>query len=103
MIAVRYVALAALVVWLGGSMASVAGEIFQRLDLLSYGCGAVIIICFFIMKFMGPPPRAFLPRLGLVVLMLLVAAYAGLRHPSTAILSLNVGFGAILLFWYIRE
>jgi len=62
MIAVRYVALAALVVWLAGSMTAVAAEMFRRPDLVAYTCGAVIVVCFVVMKFVGPPPRAFFKR-----------------------------------------
>ncbi len=84
-------------------MASVAGEMFRRVDLLSYACGALIVICFLVMKFVGPPPQAFFPRLAVILLMLAVAGYARVRHLSATAASVNVALGAILLFWYTRE
>jgi hypothetical protein len=103
MFAIRYVALAALVVWLGGMIVlglvvapsvfrvlqahdpsagrvlggDVFGDILRQFSLLGYGCGAIIILCLFIMKFMGPPPRAFALRTAIVALMLALAVYAG--------------------------
>ena len=103
MFAVRYAALAALVVWLGGMVVlgllvapstfrvlqahqagagrvlagALFGDILRQFYLLAYGCGGVILLCLFIMKFMGPPPRAFVLRAAVVTLMLALAAYAG--------------------------
>ncbi len=53
------------------------GDILRRFYLLAYGCGAVSIVCLFIIKFMGPPPRAFALRVAIVAVMLALAAYAG--------------------------
>jgi len=102
MFVVRYVALAALVIWIGGQLTSVAGEIFDRPDLLAYACGSIIVAALLVMKFVGPPPHAFAPRLALVVLMLAVAAATGARARVTA-MTLNLALGAVLLFWYVRE
>jgi uncharacterized protein DUF4149 len=104
MVIVRYVALAALVVWLGGMVVlgllvapstfgvlqahdpaagrvlagALFGEILRRFHLLAYACGGVILIALFVMKFIGPPPYAFPIRAGLVALMLAVDLYAGI-------------------------
>ena len=52
-------------------------NVFRRKVNLAYGCGAVMILCLVIMKFMGPPPRAFALRVAIVAVMLALAAYAG--------------------------
>jgi hypothetical protein len=100
---VRYVALIALVSWLGGMLSLVtiapsvfevlhasdperghwlAGlvliDVFRQFHILAYVCGGVLFICLFIMKFVGPPPSAFLARAAIVVVMLLLSAYSGL-------------------------
>jgi hypothetical protein len=99
---VRYVALAALVVWLGGTMAALDGEWVRYLAPLSYACGAVTLIALFVMKFVGPPPRAFVARSALVAVMLAVTMLAFTRHvPSLLPITLTLGF--ILLAWYARE
>src|SRR5262249_57296914 len=84
MVAVRYVALLALVVWLGGMVmlgavvapstfrvlqaadpaagrvlaGALFGEILRLFHLLAYACGALIILALVVMKFVGPPPPA---------------------------------------------
>jgi hypothetical protein len=162
MLAVRYVALAALVVWLGGMVVlglvvapstfrvlqaaapengrvlagAVFGEVLRLFHLIAYACGAVILACFLVLKFIGPPPPAFLPRAAIVVLMLGLAIYSGvpvtreldaiqaqvagsvsrlpesdprrvrfdrLHRTSTALMTINMGLGLVLLFWYVRE
>ena len=96
-------ALLALVVWLGGMVAlgllvapstfrvleahdpaagrvlagAVFGEILRRFYLLAYVCGGVMLVCLLIMKFVGPPPRTFVARAAIVLVMLALAAYAG--------------------------
>jgi hypothetical protein len=102
-IVVRYAALAALALWLGGTSAlalltaptitgawaapswvsSPASE--AALDMyvglfhvLSYGCGAVLVVALLVIKFVGPPPAAFKARLAMVSLMVVCAAYSGL-------------------------
>ena len=99
---VRYLALAALAVWLGGMAvlglvvapavfraAPAAGptggvlagaaltEILHLFHLLVYACGAVLLVCLFVIKFVGPPPRAFKLRAALVAIMLAIAVYSG--------------------------
>ena len=91
MVVIRYLALTALVVWLGGMIVlgllvapstfgvlqtaaadaangrmlagAVFGEILRRFHFLAYGCGAILIVCLLAMKFIGPPPAAFIPRI----------------------------------------
>jgi uncharacterized membrane protein len=105
MFAVRYVALAALVVWVGGmlilawvvapAMVRALGDtdpinghlhaglafnaILQQFHLVAYACGAILIASLFLMKFVGPPPSAFVPRASVAALMLAIALYSGIR------------------------
>ena len=109
MLAVRYVALAALVVWLGGMVTLTFLSAPSPQDLLhfqsvGYACGAIIFVCLFVIKFVGPPPHDFFRRLGLVTVMLAVALYAGMRpQASTLSMRINTVLGFVLLFWYVRE
>jgi hypothetical protein len=104
MLAVRYVALAALVVWLGGMVTAAFGEFLRPFHLVSLGCGAVILVSLFIMKFVGPPPHAFVPRAALTALMLLVLGVSAvLRSASSVLVGINLVLGFVLLFWYVRE
>lgn len=162
MIFIRYLALLALVVWLGG-MATLGllvapqtfhilqasnpvdgrmlagalfGALLRQFHLIAYACGGVLLVCLFIMKFVGPPPHAFVARVGLVTLMLALALYSGvpvtrelaqvqsqvsgpvsqlpaadprrvrfdrLHRTSTTLMTINMGLGLVLLFWYVRE
>ena len=103
MIAIRYVALTALVVWLGGMVilgllvapstfgvlqaadpangrmlaGAVFGTILRRFHYVAYACGAILYIALFVMKFVGPPPQAFVLRAAIVFVMLVVALYSG--------------------------
>jgi hypothetical protein len=162
MFGVRYIALAALVVWLGGMIVlgllvapstfrvlqaadpatgrvlagALFGDILRQFYQLAYVCAAVILICLFVMKFMGPPPRAFILRAAIVAAMLALAMYAGvpvsreiaqiqsqvskpmnalpdtdprrvrfnqLHATSTTLMTINIGLGLVLLFWYVKE
>jgi hypothetical protein len=57
---------------------AVVGEILRGFHLLAYACGAILLICLLIIKFMGPPPRAFKVRIGIVSVMLAIALYSGI-------------------------
>ena len=109
MLAVRYVALAALVVWLGGLVAlawviAPSAENLERFHLVGYVCGAIVFVSLFVLKFVGPPPHDFFPRVGLVALMLLVAVYGNIWSQSPFIpMSIDIALGCVLLFWYARE
>ena len=133
MFVVRYVALVALAIWVGGtglllliayptlplvSGLGVAGirsgtfaEILHPFLALTYACAVCILACLSIVKLVGPPPRAFKLRIGLVALMLLVALYAGLPLPrslvrirsQSVLLAINLAIGLVLLGWYARD
>jgi len=93
-------------------------------------------VCLFAIKFLGPPPRAFIARAAIVVVMLIIAVYSGypvsreiaqiqshlsgpvnalpeadprrvrfdrLHQASTALMTINMALGLVLLFWYVRE
>jgi hypothetical protein len=115
---------------------AVFGAILRNFHFIAYGCGLVLLVCLFVMKFVGPPPQAFVARAAIVFGMLVVAAYSGvpvtrelesvqaqvagpvsqlppadprrvrfdrLHRTSTALMTLNMGLGLVLLFWYVRE
>lgn len=105
MLALRFVYVVALAVWLGGMTilgALVAPTTFQvlqgldpsggralagatfgtmvaRFHLISYGCGALLLITLVAMALLGPRPKAFAIRCGLVTAMLALAAFSGVR------------------------
>jgi uncharacterized membrane protein len=103
MFAVRYAALAALVVWLGGMVllglvvapstfrvlqahdpaggrvlaGALFGTILRQFHVISYICGFLILVSLVALKLIGPPPAAFPARAALVALMLGLAVYSG--------------------------
>jgi hypothetical protein len=106
MFAVRYVTLAALVVWLGGLitlalLTAPPPEVLGQFQPVGYACGAIMFVCLVVLKFVGPPPHDFFPRIGLVAAMLAVTLYAGTR--SQASLVIDIALGAVLLLWYAKE
>jgi uncharacterized protein DUF4149 len=104
MLALRYVCLLALTLWVGGlvvlgaiaapsifdvidlrqaadgrSLAgAIFGEMLRRFHLLSYGCGGVVLGGLIARAVLGPRPRRFAFRLALAAVMLAAAAYSGL-------------------------
>ncbi len=104
MLAVRYVVLTALVVWLGGMVVLggivapsafrvlqaadphnggalaglLFGDVLRQFHVVAYLCGATVVVGLFVMKFVGPPPAAFVLRLSLIMVMLGSAAYNGM-------------------------
>jgi hypothetical protein len=103
--AIRYLALLSLAVWLGGMV-----TLGQEIHWLAYVCGGLMLVCLVAIKLVGPPPRTFIPRVSLVVLMLAIAVYSGIppRWTPAAIaphilMSVNVLLGLVLLGWYVRE
>ena len=85
MVAVRYAALAALVLWIAALLNAHTPLIY----------GVVVLVCLLTIKFVGPPPPAFIARMALTFLMLAATALA-LRVVALAL-------GAVLLFWYVDE
>lgn len=103
MLALRYVYVFALAVWLGGMIVLgsvvapttfqvlqasepstgrlLAGEVFGvmlgRFHYVAYGAGALLLVTLAAMALLGPRPRGFAARSALVVVMLLLALYSG--------------------------
>jgi hypothetical protein len=106
MILVRYATLVALVIWLGAMVDERYGDLFRRAHLLTYACGATTVVGLFVLKFLGPPPIAFVLRAGIAVAMLAIAvaaAFIAPRDTSNLLMTINIGLGFILLIWYVRE
>jgi hypothetical protein len=106
MIVVRYATLVALVIWLGAMVDQRFGDFFRRPQLIGYACGAATVVGLFALKFLGPPPLAFVLRAGIAVLMLAIALAVAVIAPSAAsraLMTVNIGLGFILLIWYVRE
>jgi len=103
MVVVRYVALVALVVWLGAMQSVLVGTGTAWYIAIAYGCGAVLVMCLFAMKFVGPPPRAFFVRLGIVVLMLIVTLFDRWLIAGPTATYVNTALGLVLLAWYAHE
>jgi Domain of unknown function (DUF4149) len=103
MLALRYAAVVALVLWIGGLVAvgavaapavfdvlgargadgralagSVVGVMLQRFDNLVYGCAAVVLLSLAVRGVLGPRPRRFAIRVGGLLLMVGAAMYGGL-------------------------
>ncbi len=104
MLALRYVYVLALVVWLGGMVIlgglvapttfqvlqsiepstgrGLAGEVFgvtiARFHYVSYAAGRLLLVSLAAMALLGPRPAAYAVRSALVVCMLAVALYSGL-------------------------
>jgi hypothetical protein len=109
MLAVRYVTLAALVIWLGGMVtltffSSPSAEELRRFQSVAYVCGVVVFVCLFVIKFVGPPPHHVFHRAGLVAVMIAVALYGGMSpHAASMSMRIDIALGFVLLFWYVRE
>jgi len=102
-VALRYVYVLALVVWLGGMIVLgavvapatfevlqaadpesgrlLAGELFgtliARFHYVAYASGGLLLVALAAMALLGPRPRGFAIRASIVGVMLLVAAYSG--------------------------
>ncbi len=103
MLALRYLYVLALVVWLGGMVVlgaviapttfqvlqasepatgrelagTLFGAILGRFHYVAYGCGLVLLLTFAAIAILGPRPRHFLIRSLLIAGMLAVALYSG--------------------------
>lgn len=106
MIVVRYATLVALVIWIGAMVDERFPDVLRRLLPITYVCGAATVVGLFMLKFLGPPPIAFVLRAAIAVLMLAiagVAAFVAPRDSSNLLLSVNIALGFALLIWYARE
>jgi hypothetical protein len=102
MLALRYAAVLALVVWIGGLAVlgavaapavfdvlgasgaegralagTVVGEALRRFDRTAYICSGVVLLSLAVRAVLGPRPRRFAIRVAVLVLMIGAAAYAG--------------------------
>lgn len=103
MFVVRYVALAALVVWLGALQGALVGHRTAYFTSIAYLCGGVLIVALVTLKFVGPPPRTVFTRIGLVFLMLLVTLADRWLLTGMMPTIVNTVIGFTLLAWYARE
>ena len=104
MLALRYAALVAAALWIGGLIAlgavaapaifdtiaargvadgrvlagAVFGEAFRRFHLVAYGCGAVIVISLIVRAALGPRPVHLGVRLAIAAIMLVASLYSGM-------------------------
>ena len=102
--AVRYAALVALVLWIGSMTSRVFGSGVWQGRLFPSACGAVIVLCLLVMKFVGPPPGGFIPRIAITVGMILLGVISVTQRSTAAALQpLAMALGFVLLFWYVRE
>jgi hypothetical protein len=117
MLALRYVYVLALVVWLGGMVVlgvlvapttfqvlqaaapdqgrALAGELFgamlARFQYLAYGAGAVLFISLAVMAILGPRPASFAIRMGIIAVMLGVAVYSGVVLGEITVMQRAIG------------
>lgn len=110
MFLLRYVALAALVIWLGGMiLLLLAGaqpaDLMRLVHRVALVCGSVLLVALFAMKLIGPPPGAF-PRRAAVaggMLVLAIASSFAAAQAATALTAVNAAGGLFLLSFYVRE
>jgi uncharacterized membrane protein len=120
MLALRYAGLLALVLWVGGLLVlgaigapsifdvlalrqvaddrvlagAIFGETLRRFHLLSYACGAVLLVTIVIRAVLGPRPRRFAIRAAIAFLMLAASAYSGVIV-SAEIAEAQTAIGAV--------
>ena len=99
---VRYVALVALVLWIGALAARVV-DLHRQWPFVALASGATVIVALLVMKFVGPPPRAFRGRMALALLMLAVTVFAAVWGETSTLTTVDIALGLILLAWYARE
>jgi len=116
MLALRFAAVLALVLWIGGLLAigaiaapaafdvlgasgegrllagSVVGETLRRFNLIAYGCAAVVLLSLAVRGVLGPRPRRFAMRIAGLILMTAAALYAGMvLAPRIASIQHSIG------------
>jgi hypothetical protein len=102
MLALRFAAVLALALWIGGLVAlgafaapaafdvlgalgvdgrslagKVVGETLRRFNLVAYGCAGVVLLSLAVRGVLGPRPRRFGIRVAGLFLMIVAAVYAG--------------------------
>lgn len=102
MLALRYTYALALAVWLGGMVAlgaivapatfqtlesreaagrvlagAVFGAVLGRFQWVAYACAGVALVALAAMRVLGPKPKGFAARFGILALMLALSLYAG--------------------------
>ena len=102
MVVVRYGTLLALVTWLGVMQCALFSDRPEYADWLQYACGGLLIVGLFAMKFLGPPPHAFVTRVAIVFVMI-GAAVVDQYGSSIVPMAINTALGLMLLGWYARE
>ena len=103
MVVVRYATLLALVAWLGVMHCFVFIGRPGHGAWLPYACGGFMMVGLFAMKFLGPPPRAFVARVAIVFVMLCVTAFDQFYGSSLIPTALNAALALALLGWYAHE
>jgi len=104
MLVLRFATVLAIAVWIGGLLAlgavaapaifdvvalrqvpddrllagAIFGEVLRRFHLVSYGCGALILMSLVTRAVLGPRPRRFSLRLTVATLMLAASLYSGM-------------------------
>jgi hypothetical protein len=104
MLVLRFATVLAIAIWMGGLLAlgavaapaifdvvaarqvpearilsgAIFGEVLRRFDLVSYACGAIVLLALALRAVLGPRPRRFSVRAGIALLMLGASLYAGL-------------------------
>jgi uncharacterized membrane protein len=118
MIALRYVYVVALVIWIGGLItigsvvapsafavltsgesptepplaAALVGEVLRRFHIVGYAAGATLLSTLILMKVVGPRPRGFGLRVVLVAAMLGISLVTGLWvDPAIASMRTTIG------------
>jgi hypothetical protein len=133
MLALRYVYVLALAIWLGGMVVlgvlvvptmfevlqtdvpetgrSLAGDLLAttvaRFHYVAYACGSALVVTLTAMAVLGPRPTGFAFRLVLSGAMLLVALYSGFaiigQMDATRLTMVNVAGALVLLYWEARD
>jgi len=133
MLALRYVYVMALAIWLGGMVVlgalvapttfemlqaavpdagrSLAGDVLgrtvARFHYVAYACGGALVVTLTAMAVLGPRPSGFAFRLVLSGAMFLVALYSGFAIVGEAnasrLMMVNVAGALALLYWEARD
>ena len=110
MLALRYLYVLALAIWLGGMVGELFGTANARFPYVASICGATLVVTLAAMKVLGPRPAAFALRLLLAAAMLMVALYSGFaitaapfHQLASRLLMTNLAGALVLLYWEARN